>query len=115
METNTHLLLVCSILTSLLEAHIDIKLRSRGAQIAWCYHRNLKCAHLKPFFSQVAPTWREAQKVMAQCFCYVATNDQNDVELIGLHNPTNGRSWDQHKCCGKHSVVYVLSFEVYLH
>jgi hypothetical protein len=29
-------------------------------------------------------------------------DNQHDGELIGLHNPANGRSCHQHECCGRH-------------
>jgi hypothetical protein len=30
---------------------------------------------------------------------------QNGGEIIGLHNPVNGRSFNQHECCGKNLVA----------
>ena len=29
-------------------------------------------------------------------------NNQHDGEIVGLHNPGNGRSCNQHDCCGLH-------------
>lgn len=28
-----------------------------------------------------------------------------DIEIVGLHSSTNGRSCCQHACCGKHAAV----------
>jgi len=32
-------------------------------------------------------------------------DNQHDGEMIGLHNPANGRSCVQHDCCGKYVMV----------
>jgi hypothetical protein len=32
-------------------------------------------------------------------------NNQHDSEMIGLHNPANGRSCVQHDCCGRYLMV----------
>jgi hypothetical protein len=32
-------------------------------------------------------------------------NNQHDSEMIGLHNPTNGRSCVQHDCCRRYLMV----------
>jgi hypothetical protein len=29
---------------------------------------------------------------------------QHDGEIVGLHSPDNGRSCEQHECCGRHVV-----------
>jgi hypothetical protein len=35
-------------------------------------------------------------------------DNQHDGELIGLHNPANGRSCHQHECCGPHVRIGTL-------
>jgi hypothetical protein len=32
-------------------------------------------------------------------------DNQHDGEMIGLHNPANGRSCLQHDCCGRYLIV----------
>jgi len=32
-------------------------------------------------------------------------DNQHDGEMVGLHNPANGRSCVAHECCGRHLVV----------
>jgi len=36
------------------------------------------------------------------CLFNTMDDNQHDGELIGLHNPANGRSYHQHECCGCH-------------
>jgi len=39
-------------------------------------------------------------------------DNQHDGELIGLHNPANGRSCHQHECCGRHvRIGYLIKFK----